>query len=208
MQGVGMKYPNITRRKALVGIGATIVAGGGYLNAGTEEAYAQVEMGNLTMEPATFAPEDSQLFIPWILLYGEYRYRTLSEPEEWRVVLMVGDGSDNTEPIAQAAGKTDAMEETGSYAVRGPVTQAEAYSTTDFTVPQDEASITVTIPVEIGFVVQDAAGNTLAGPTYESDTAQLTVEHGGDLALVRGDAWFVPQYDRSDPTPTPPEGPK
>lgn len=195
-----------SRRRIIIGTTALATAGTG-LALGTREAGAQadVELGELTAEDGEFSPVDGQAHAIYLLLTGQYEYQVNKQPEEWQAYALVGDGSGSTEAIALTSGAADALEDAGTFALRGPITAASFYSSSTFSVPDGQSEVSVTIPVTVVFLVRDTGGNTLV-QARESAEAVVTINDDAmPKVAVAGSASLAMQDDETDPTPEFPE---
>jgi hypothetical protein len=196
------EHTYISRRQSIVLGGTALTAGLGGLALGTDRAGAQadVSVDSLSTEPATLAPEDGEVYSPWLILSGAYSYELIDDPAEWQVYLLVGDGSGGTEAIAITNGPADAREDSGAFDLRGSITTASFWSPADFAVDGPDDTTTVDVPYEVVLVVQDDAGGQLV-TARAGDTAEITVEYGGSVGTVGGEAKIRMQDDESDPAP-------
>lgn len=197
---------HITRRKAIVA-GTTTVLGATGLALGTREAGAQaaVYVGELSVPDKTISPEDGAVYALWAVVSGTFEYRVDADPDVWEAYLLVYDGDGNSEAVGITDGPATSRQNSGSYALRGPITAASFWGPEDFTVPDGEESISQTIPIEIAFLVRDSAGDMLI-QARAADEAVVTVDREGQvLADLAGTAEIVAQEDSSDPTPSVPE---
>lgn len=197
--------PTLTRRR-LIAIGTGAALGTAGLALGTQPAGAQadVSLGDLEIQEGELAPEDGEVYAPWVLLTGDYEYRVQEEPAEWEAYLLVYDNGGNSEAVSVTSGDATAMEATGSYALRGAITAASFWGPSDFSIPDGQDSVTVTVPIEVAFVVRDADGTMLVQDRV-ADDAVVTVTPGGSMATLSGAGEIVMQDDADDPTPELPE---
>lgn len=203
-----MQTPTFNRRRIVTGSGLLAAAGLGGLALGTRDARAQADVtvgDGLAIADAEFSPEDGSVFTPWLLIEGAYSYQVPTEPAKWECYLLVArDGETST--IAVDDGETTATSGAGTYRLRGPVTMARFYDQGDFTIPEDQDAIDVTLAAEVALVVRDAEENMLT-QTRESDETTVTVNRDGQLqTAISGTGDVVMQDDETDPTPTPPGG--
>lgn len=182
--------------------GTTTALGAAGIALGTDRAGAQanVSVDTLSTEPATLAPEDGEVYSPWLILSGAYSYELIDDPDQWQVYLLVGDRSGGTEAIAITNGPADAREDSGTFDLHGSITSASFWSPADFAVDGPDDTTTVDVPYEVVLVVQDDAGGQFV-TARAGDTAEITVEFGGAVGSVGGEAKIRMQDDESDPVP-------
>jgi len=193
----------LTRRRSIAIGAGVLTAGAAGIALGTDRAgaSADVTLGTLDAEDATFSPEDGSLTAVWLLVSGRFEYQVNADPADWQAYALVGDGSGATEAIALASGAADARQGSGTYALRGPITAASFYDSSDFAVPDRQHSVTVSIPVTVVFLVRDSGGKTLVQARV-SDDAMVTVDDARmPKASLAGSATIAAQDDAGDPTP-------
>jgi len=192
----------ITRRR-LLAVGTTAAVGAAGIALGSKPAGAQasVYVGDLSVPDKTLSPDDGSVFAVWALINGTFEYRVDADPDVWEAYLLVYDGNGNSEAVGLTDGPATAREDSGSYALRGPLTAASFWNADDFTVPDGQSSISQTIPIEVVFLVRNAAGDIII-QARASDDAVVTVDRDGQvLADLSGAGEIVAQMDSDDPTP-------
>lgn len=201
-----MDRPTLTRRRIVTGTATLAAAGLGGLALGTDDARAEVTVGDgLTIADAEFSPDDAAVFTPWLIIEGAFAYSVPADPAAWECYCML-EKDGETAAIGMQSGEATAREAKGTYGLRGAVTAARFYEPADFAIPEGQQALDVTLAAEVVFVVRDAADAVLAQATA-GDEATVTINRDGELrTAVSGSADVVMQDDQADPTPTPPGG--
>lgn len=197
----------LTRRRSIVLGGTALSAAVAGLALGTDRAGAQadVELGSIdTQDEYRLTPDDGEAWAPFLQIRGPYSYRVEADPAEWQVYLLIGDGSGNTTAVGMTSGEATARQGSGTYALQGAVTAADAWGPSDFAVAADGSPTTVDVPIEVILVVRDADNGMLVQAGVEA-TVPITVEQGGTTANLGAAVDVVLMDDADDPTPTPPE---
>lgn len=160
---------------------------------------------SLDIEPVTLAPEDGEVYRPFVLINGDYSYQNVDPaPAEWQTYLLIdgpGATGDDWQAVGIASGTPDGTADSGTYQLRGAITAHSAWSSSDFTAGDGGEPVSQSVPVTVMFVLRDSAGDIVADAEAQG-TAEVTVEHGGALVSVSGSGTTAMQDDSTDPTPT------
>lgn len=156
----------------LAALGATAVAGGVGLYAGSEGAAATVATDGLSIPDDSYAAADGDLYSPVVQVDASWSFEGADAADSVMVALLV-DGTLLTTTTADATAPSDS----GTTALEGVVVDSRAWSSDDWQ-PPDGGQVTRDVTTEVRLEVRDVDGNTLASASA-SDSAAITVSDGG-----------------------------
>jgi hypothetical protein len=165
---------HLSRRQALAA-GAALVTAGGSLVVVGEPASAQVSVEGLSVPDKSFTRESVE---PVVDVTVSYNYDAGNRPvEQLRFGLTVGGTEVATEDLV-----TDRTTLSGETQLSGRVTDAEAWSATDFA-PAVAEEAQHTLALGLSFAVVDTDGNTVVSDSASTE-ATVTVAHPQDSEYI------------------------
>jgi len=165
---------HLSRRQALAA-GAALVTAGGSLVVVGEPASAQVSVEGLSVPDESFTRESVE---PVVDVAVSYNYDAGTRPvERLRFGLTVGGTEVATEDLV-----TDRTTLSGETHLSGRVTDAEAWTATDFA-PAVAEEVQHTLALGLSFAVVDTDGNTVVSDSASTE-ATVTVAHPQDSEYI------------------------
>ena len=193
---------HVTRRRLIASTTTLAIAGAG-LTLASRRATAQVD-GSFAIDGGTFTPDSNVLERLFVTASGGFRFSGLdADAAEWRVYLLVDQEGNpgDWEAVGMVDGQTTGRENSGTYAIRGAVTNASHYGPIDVS---DGEARELAIPVSLMLMVRSAGGDTLAS-AETTGVVNATVEPGGSVTSVDATGQLHGIED-GEPTPTLPGG--
>jgi hypothetical protein len=157
----------LTRRRALAGAGVLVASGGSVIVA-SDPASAAVSVDELSIPDESFTRGS---VTPQLDVTAQYRYDAGSQPVERLRFRLLIDG----EEIALTDLVTDRATLENSTTLSGVVTDAEAWSESDFA-PDVAETVEREVTVGLEFAVLDREGSVIVKDSA-TDTAVVSVSH-------------------------------
>jgi hypothetical protein len=161
----------ITRRRAVAGVGGLLVGGGAIATFATAPAAA--------VETTGFHAEDGSAAVPYdtnpepeLTASGPWQFERCDGADEVMTAVLV-DG----DLLASSEQDTTGPADTGDYELTGTLTEIRAFDADAFSPPKD-GTREVGVPVEVRLEVRDPRGQTLADASA-SDDLTLAIDDSG-----------------------------
>jgi len=181
----------ITRRRALAGVGGLLAGGGAIMTVASAPAAA--------VETSGFHAEDASASVPYdtnpepeLTASGPWQYERCDGADEVMTAVLI-DG----DLLASTEQDTTGPADTGDYELTGTLTEIRAFEADAFSPPKD-GTREVDVAVEVRLEVRDARGQTLANASA-SDSLTLAIDDSGVRvkADIGGSASVSVPSDRS-----------
>lgn len=196
-----MRPNNPTRRTAVRSIAAAcgLAAGGAYLLDHQRPARARIAVQGLQIPDRAYSAPDGNLHAPWLDVDATYAFGGVPDAAEVVCLLMVAD----EQILALERADVSGPDGSGSVSIAGDVTEADAYSPSEFTVSEDGARVEVPISVSVMCQVRNSDGQTQVRATDQTDVV-VTVQNEGETvtsAVQVGGSGRVLWQESADGTP-------
>jgi hypothetical protein len=175
MQRNAAEWTPVSRRQALAGIGTVAAGAGGYVALGSQPTRAAVTVESFDVADAEFTAEQVD---PVVAVDLSYSYDAGVAPvTNLRFELLVAETV-----VASDTLVTDTTTHDGTLSLRGSVTDAEAWSASDFS-PDVAEQISHEVSVTVRFAVREQDGTVIVEDS-KADTGTVVVDHPQESTYV------------------------